>query len=239
MLTEQCLQALSTIKTLVLAQQNQHQRLTLLERTTEWKKVRADWRRTVEQASWLELRTDSVPDCQKIQLGLRRDAREAADRLDAKQDVAALAADPLWTRLLQSTDKATNALRQATEVAWRSWIDATEAPIAPAALKAKVPGIPSNREILQRYGTVYADYERLVKQSAPRSAGDAAALRAIEVECKAAVNGLNYDVPPGVEAFFRAVDGHSATLENLTPEVLQWLGENSRLKHFMIRNSPA
>ncbi len=90
MLTEQCQNGLSTIRALTLAQKNQHQRLALLERTTEWKKVRADWKRAVDQAGWIELNFESVPDCQKFQLVLRRDAREAAERLDAKQDVASL-----------------------------------------------------------------------------------------------------------------------------------------------------
>jgi hypothetical protein len=235
-LIEQCQQARSTIESLVVAQRHQHQRSTLRERTTEWTKVRTDWTKAVEQAEWITLIPDSVPECAKIQLGLRGDAREAAARLGDMQGVASLAVDPLWTRLLQSNNKATEALRAATQVAWRALIEKTERPIAPAALHAKVASIPANREILKRYEQVHTVYERLAGQLTPRSAGDVEALRVAEAACNAAVDGLSYNVPPAVEAFFRAVDGHTATLANLTPEVLQWLREHNHLNQYTIRS---
>ena len=236
MLTEQCQQARFTIETLVVAQRHQHQRSTLRERSTEWDKARSEWAKAVEQANWVGLRPESVADCVRIQLALRADAREAAKRLGDMQDVASLATDPLWMRLLQATGKAAEVLRGATQAAWRDWVESMERPIAPAVLRAKVASIPANREILKRYEQVHAVYERLAAQSAPRSAGDAAALRTAEAECKAAVAGLSYDVPPAVEAFFRAVDGRTATLAILTPEVLQWLREHSQLDQYAIRS---
>lgn len=236
MLTEQCQQARSTIEALVVAQRHQHQRSTLRERTTEWEKARTDWTKAVEQAGWIHLRPEMVPDCARIQLALRSDARDAEKRLGEMQDVASLATDPLWTRLLRATDKASEALRGATQAAWRAWVESTDRPIAPAALRSKVASIPANREILKRYEQVHAAYERLAAQSVPRSAGDADALRTAEAECKAAVAGLSYDVPPAVEAFFRAVDGRTATLATLTPNVLQWLREHDQLDQYAIRS---
>ncbi|MET3653120.1 hypothetical protein [Dyella japonica] len=238
-LAEQCQQARSTIEALVIAQQRQHQRSALRERTAEWDKVRVDWAKAVEQAGWINLRPESVPDCARIQLALRGDAREAAKRLGDMQDVASLALDPLWTRLLQSTGKAADTLRAATLVTWRAWVESTERPIEPAALRAKVASIPANREILKRYEQVHAAYIRLATQSLPRSADDAAALRAAEAACNEEMSGLSYDVPPAVEVFFRAVDGGKATLANLTPEVLQWLREHAQLEHYLIRSKHA
>lgn len=235
-LAEQCQQARSTIEALVVAQRLQHQRTTLRERTTEWEKARSDWAKAVEQAGWIHLRPESVPDCAKIQLALRRDAREAQKRLSDMQDVSSLATDPLWTRLLRSTDKAAEALRRATQNAWRTWVESTERPIAPAVLRSKVASIPANREILKRYQQVHAVYERLAAQSEPRGAADAAELRAAEAECKEAVDGLSYNVPAAVEVFFRAVDGCTATLASLTPEVLQWLREHDQLNQYAIRS---
>lgn len=239
MLTEQCQQARSTIEALVVAQRHQHQRSTLRERSEEWDKARTDWAKAVEQAGWIDLRPESVPDCARIQLTLRADAVEAAKRLGDMQDVASLAKDPLWKRLLQATGKAAEVLRAATQAAWRAWVESMERPIAPAALRAKVASIPANREILKRYEQLHASYERLAAQSAPRTAGDATALRTAEAECKAAVDGLSYDVPPAVEAFFRAVDGRSATLAILTPDVLQWLREHGQLDQYAIRSMHA
>jgi hypothetical protein len=236
MLTEQCQQARSTIEALVVAQRHQHQRSTLRERSEEWHKARTDWAKVVEQAGWINLRPESVPDCARILLTLRADAAEAAKRLGDIQDVASLAKDPLWKRLLQATGKAAEVLRAATQAAWRAWVESMERPIAPAALRAKVASIPANREILKRYEQIHASYERLAAQSAPRTAGDATALRTAEAECKAAVDGLSYDVPPAVEAFFRAVDGRSATLAILSPDVLQWLREHGQLDQYAIRS---
>jgi len=238
-LTEQCQRARSTIEELVLAQRHQHQRSALRDRTAQWNKVRADWSKAIEQAEWMALSPESVPDYAKIQLALRGDAREAAERLGVMQDISSLAADPLWTRLLQSIDRAAETLRAATLGAWRDWIEVGERPVAPAALRAKVANIPANREILKRYEQAHADYQRLAKLSAPRSTGDASALRAAEAECKAAVVGLTQDAPPPVVAFFRAVDGHTATLANLTPEVLEWLREHNQLHQYIIRNAQA
>lgn len=236
MLTEQCQQARSSIEALVVAQRHQHQRSTLRERTAEWDKARTDWAKAVEQAGWIHLRPETVPDCARIQLALRNDAREAEKRLGDMQDVASLATDPLWTRLLRATDKATEALRGATQAAWRAWVESTDRPIAPTVLRSKVASIPANREILKRYEQAHAIYERLAAQSAPRGTGDPAALRAAEAECKAAVDGLSYNVPPAVEVFFRAVDGRIATLASLTPEVLQWLREHDQLDQYAIRS---
>lgn len=239
MLTEQCQQARSAIETLVVAQRHQHQRSTLRERSAEWDKARTDWAKAVEQAGWIDLRPESVPDCARIQVALRADAGEAAKRLGDMQDVASLATDPLWMRLLQANGKAAEVLRGATQATWRALVESMERPIAPAALRAKVAGIPANREILKRYEQVHAVYERLAAQLAPRTAGDAAALRTAEAECKAAVDGLSYDVPPAVEAFFRAVDGRTATLAILTPDVLQWLREHGQLDQYAIRSMHA
>lgn len=239
MLTEQCQQARSTIESLVVAQQHQHQRTTLRERSEEWNKARTDWAKAVEQAGWIDLRPESVPDYTRLQLTLRADAVAAAKRLGDMQDVASLAADPLWKRLLQATGKAAEILRAATQVAWRARVESIARPVAPAALRAKVASIPANREILKRYEHLYAAYERLAAQSAPRTAGDAEALRTAEAECKAAVDGLSYDVPPAVEAFFRAVDGRTATLAILTPDVLQWLRERGQLDQYAIRSMHA
>ena len=239
MLTEQCQQARSTIEELVLAQRHQNQRSELRARTAQWNKVRTDWTKAVEQADWMALSPDSVPDCAKILSALRGDAREAAERLGTMQDISSLAADPMWTRLLQLTSRAAETLRAATQGAWRDWIEVEERPVAPAALRAKVANIPANREILKRYEQAHAAYERLARLSAPRNTGDASALRAAEAECKAALGGLALDAPPPVEAFFRAVDGHTATLANLTPEVLEWLRERNQLHQYIIRNAQA
>ena len=235
-LTEQCHQARSAIEALVVAQRHQHQRTTLRERSTEWAEARAGWAKAVEQAGWIGMRPDSVPDCVKMQLALRADAGEAAKRLGDLQDVASLATDPLWMRLLQATRKSAEFLRGATQAEWRALVESMESPIAPAALRAKVASIPANREILKRYEQVHATYERLAAQPAPRSAGDADALRMAEAECRVAVDGLSYDVPPAVEAFFRAVDGRTATLAILTPDVLQWLREDGKLDQYAIRS---
>ena len=235
-LTEQCQQARFAIEKLVVAQRHQHQRSTLRERSTEWDKARSEWAKAVEQANWVGLRPESVADCARIQLALRADAREAAKRLGDMQDVASLATDPLWMRLLQATGKAAEVLRGATQAAWRDCVESMERPIAPTALRAKVASIPANREILERYEQVHATYQRLATQAMPRSAGDAAALRTAEAECKMAVADLSYDVPQAVEAFFRAVDGRTATLAILTPEVLQWLREHSQLDQYAIRS---
>lgn len=239
MLTEKCQQARSAIEALVVAQRHQHQRSTLRERSTEWTEARAGWAKAVEQAGWIGMRPDHVPDCARMQLALRADAGEAAKRLGAMQDVASLATDPLWMRLLQATRKAAELLRGATQAGWRDLVESMERPIAPAALRAKVASIPANREILKRYEQVHATYERLAAQAAPRSAGDADALRTAEAECRAAVDGLSYDVPRAVEAFFRAVDGRTATLAVLTPDVLQWLREHGQLDQYAIRSMHA
>ncbi len=239
MLTEQCQKARSTIEALVVAQRHQHQRSALRERSEEWTKVRTDWAKAVEQASWIDLRPESLPDCRRIHLTLRADAVEAARRLGDMQDVASLAADPLWKRLLQTTSKAAEILRAATQSAWRARVESMERPAAPAALRAKVASIPANREVLRRYEQLYSVYERLAAQPMPRTVDDAVALRTAEAECKAAADSLSYDVPPAVEAFFRAVDGRTATLAILTPEVLQWLREHGQLNQYVIGSRQA
>ena len=241
MLTELCQQASTTLKVLIVAKQHQHQRAKLHERTSEWSRARAQWTSAVEQAAWIDVSPGSVPECAKIQSGMRADAAESARRLGDQQDVARLADDPLWTRLLQSTSKATETLRAATQVTWRGLVEATERPIAPAALCAKVANIPSNRDILKRYEQECTAYERLAALSVPRSGNDAIALRAAAAACQAAVAGLSYldDVPPAVQAFFRAVDGRTATLAHVSPDVLKWLREHGQLNDYIIRSAHA
>jgi hypothetical protein len=236
---EQCLQARSTIDRLVVAQRLQHQRATLRERSAEWAKVCADWTSAVERAGWLDLRPQDVQGCATALVTARDDARDAAKRLIEMEDVAKLAADPLWTRLLQAFAKATEALRTATGNAWRMKCDGMDRPTAPSVLRAQAANIPANRDVLKRYDQTYNVYLRLIEQSIPRSAADVSTLETAEDDCKQIRSELTTDAPAAVEAFFRAVDEHSATLASLTPEILEWLGEYGQLKQYSIRNSRA
>lgn len=97
--------------------------------------------------------------------------------------------------------------------------------------------LPANQNALQRYTDLYRCFQQY-RNSIP---GTADALREVHA-CSKQLEEIqkqfveNNDVPVGVRAFFNATStGTGASLDFLTPEVIEWLRTNNMLANYVVR----
>jgi len=224
-----------TMALLITARKLQHKRARLEQRTQEWAERRSKLIASRSRAEWIQMQPSEIAAFVQRRDQLANHAKEAVSRLSGGEDVSALTEDPLWTKLLKSAEGAVESLDEAIRQGWRAIVDEAGALEEPSALEATLPQTPANKQALDNYKTKYRDYRKLADQAAPRSAGDSGNIVTAVRECRNALATLQPDVPKEVDEFFRAVDGYTATLAYVTPEVLRWLKDNEQLARYQVR----
>ena len=232
---ERCQAVNEIVSQVVSARKLQHARARLERRTREWADKRAKLTASRGRAEWVGLQPGAVVAFLQKRDQLATHAKEAVVRLSGGEDVTALTEDPLWTKLLKSAEGAADSLEEAVRQAWRGIVEGAGTLEEPAGLEATLPQTPANKQALDAYRLKYRDYKKLADQVVPRSATDRESLEHAVRECRSALSTVQRQVPKEVDEFFRAVDGYTATLALVTPQVLRWLEDNGQLARYQVR----
>jgi hypothetical protein len=232
-----CRDLSSTIAQLEAARRGVSDGAAIDERRSQWSAKLARLQGARERASWLGLEPAVIPDYVGQFQRVRELAAEAIARLEDRADVAALTGDDLWVRLLQSADGAAENLWQAVKERWAQAAARLQELTPPNQLRITASPLPENERLLLVYEANFRQAGRLAGQEFPRTADDPGALDAAIAACKEAAAGLRFDAPADVEAFFRALNAHSAHLGLVTGAVLDWLAENGELQSYVVRRA--
>lgn len=236
-LLETCEQIAEKIESLQRARQNQSQRSMIQARYEEWMQVANGLDSGRKILGWLERSPADVVTAGQALAAVKALAAQAGAKLTAGGSAGSLVEQDLWKRLLASGGSAIAALEVAARQEWQTAIATISQVESPACLHARLPQTPDNMTRMPFYESKYKDYCALVAQEKPKSANDLANLRLKVSELVAIIGKLEFDVPPAVERFFRAVGSGGADLELLSEPVLAWLRENHQLKSYIVKTS--
>jgi hypothetical protein len=104
-------------------------------------------------------------------------------------------------------------------------------------LRLRTPLAPQNEEALRSYESNHAFYAEIARRPLPATPDDLTQLDAHIAACKLAYSRITFDLPPEVKAFFDALQSDSATLADVTPQVIAWLAERRQLNRFRVQSA--
>lgn len=220
-----------------VARKTTHQRAAIQQRLSEWNERLRDLENLREKLAWLRSPADTQRQFPEEFPAVHALTVEAVNRLKEGSGVDALTEDALWTRLISTASSATAGLNETLQSAWGQKADSHGVVESPAGLRGRLPQTPSNGEAMARYSAQHGIYARLVNQKEPRSVNDPQTLAAAVVGLRQIFTELDFDAPPDVDAFFKAVDAGGASLPMLTRPVLDWLQANGQMDRFTVRSN--
>ncbi|MEI8574776.1 hypothetical protein U737_15180 [Methylomonas sp. LW13] len=104
--------------------------------------------------------------------------------------------------------------------------------LPPNQRSAQLAPTPENKKALERYRTLYQHFNKY-RSNIPRNTEEFDDLRKLSDQL--AQIEFQEDVPRDVSKFFQAIGTGGASLEMLTPEVIDWLRSNNSLMNYVVR----
>jgi len=207
----------------------------LQARSTEWSDRCA--KRDAVKQQWIvvQARLGTQLDVDASNASAKALASQARTLLELGNDVQALSADHLWVKLLNSADAANAAASEAVDTAWREYVAELGVVEAPVTLEARVLRTPAARESLEQYKRLYTQYLRLIRREALSESTALEQLARCVREIREVQAVLTVDAPEQVRIFFKSVDEGGATIDQLSPEVLDWLRAHDDVKRFVVK----
>lgn len=235
-LLQRCQSVAAKSQEFTLAQRHASQQRQVQERTREWKSCYEKLTDISARAAFLPLSAEALKSIDEKRVQLRHNAEQILLRLNTLEDIAELTADASWARLLSSVKALSEELEASVKLAWKSYIHEQGALDTPTWLREQAPYMPRNDAAITAYKEHYSVYAGLVKLTMPRTSKDLVQLSQIIATCRYEAARIEFDVPPDVQQFFKAIQSGSATLASLTSGVLEWLGENGQLERYLVRS---
>lgn len=222
---------------IAIARKTTNQRAAIQTRVQEWNLRLASITSLRTKHSWLG--STQAPQSKFVDefpavVALSAEARK---RFAEGEGVEALAEGSLWTRLINATDAAIKTMEETLQSGWRQFVDGHGVIETPATLRGRLPQSPGNKQAMTGYDAQHATYARLANQKVPRSADDPQTLATAIGVLRQTFAGFQFDVPPDVEVFYKAVDAGGAGLNLLTREVLDWLQVNGQTDRYVVRGN--
>jgi hypothetical protein len=225
------------LNNLSLAKQNMDVVRRIQERSAEWKTVKEKLDRHEASAQILSLDEGQFPALLLKRKAVRRHAADIRQRLQAASDVAGVTQDETWRKLLSSVTGLTEMLETAAREAWKRAVEEYGGLEQPSTVRAQMPLTSENESAARRYDDSFRMFQELARLSLPRSPSDLKNLKAHADACRQAYGFITFNVPEDVRDFLKAIQEDSATVEHLTPAVIEWLKEKQQLALYRIRRS--
>jgi hypothetical protein len=149
---------------------------------------------------------------------------------------ATLTQGQYWNNLTDRLNQAVNNAQVRHTEAWQAYWRTLFGGLPPSQLQQTiVPGLPENQTAMTRYKALHEEFDRW-RSRVPGTDAELNRVRAVAQEVGEIRFIMNNDVPEPVKRFFAAtVTGTGASLELLTPEVIDWLRENRMLADYVVR----
>jgi len=235
-LLERCQTLDAKLKSLALAKRHANNQKLIQQRTQEWKDRNEKLKVLRSRTACLALAADDAKAVFSKHAALRQNAGTILARLKQNDNINELTRDAAWKRLLKSSEGLSDDLEAAGRKAWTSYLEEHGNLENPVALRQRTPPTPQNSDALRAYQESYPAYEAIARLSLPRTAEDLEQLTTHVAACRQAFARLTFDLPDEVKRFYEAINAGTATLAEVTPNVLNWLAEHGHLERFRVRS---
>lgn len=236
-LLQQCQNLDTRLKALALAKRHAADLRLIQQRTAEWSERNAKLKGIEAQTSPLALGAEDAKSVASKRSNLRQNAGKVLARLKENDDIKELTRDAAWTRLLKASEGLAEDLETAGHNAWRAHLEQQGTLEDPATLRLRTPPTPQNEEALWAYQISYVAYAAIARLPLPRTPEDLTQLSTNLAACRRAFARLTFDLPAEVKVFYGALQAGTATLAQVTPQVLTWLAERGHLERFRVRSA--
>jgi hypothetical protein len=159
-----------------------------------------------------------------------------AAAFNRERRAATLTQGQYWQNLTDRLNQAVNNAQARHTEAWQAYWRTLFGGLPPTQLQQTiVPGLPENDTAMTRYRVLHGEFDKW-RNRIPGTDTDLNQVRTRARELREIRFTMNNDVPEPVKRFFAAtVTGTGASLELLTPEVIDWLGKNKMLANYVVR----
>ncbi|MEE5053286.1 hypothetical protein V2J84_06345 [Pseudomonas alliivorans] len=219
-----------------IANQTRQEISALQQRLREWGR-HADTRQALMEKvrivdPYLLVREDiAQADC-----NVRGLAQQAQKLLLAGGNVQDLATDNLWIRLTAAAASANEDARSAARDQWRQFIESLGYVETPSVLDGRMLKTPANESLLETYRQHYAKYSAIVRADLPASASTSDEMISAMSMLQGLREQLKGTAPEAIRLFLKAIESGGASLDLITPEVMEWLRENDDPNRFVVKS---
>lgn len=138
-----------------------------------------------------------------------------------------------WTSLKKKLEVVTTKIGEAQVNDWRAFFASNFfGGLPPNQRGVQLAPTPENNKALERYKTLYKEFIEY-RSNIPSNSEEFKDLR--ELSEQLAQIEFQEDVPSTVSKFFQAIGTGGASLEMLTPDVIDWLRSNNSLVNYVVR----
>lgn len=216
------------------ANQVRNQVAAIQARQGEWSGAKNPLMAARAKLKWFKLDAEAAKSTADAVDGVEHLSSKAKEVLLNGVDIADVAQEGLWLRLVNQAKAATDIVREETRKAWRARIEATADLPAPEIIGNLMMPSPANQAALKAYRERFQRYRALRNSSEPSSESDLKDLVDCENELTRRHSEFVLDMPSAVRRFQQELPV-GAPLALLTPEVLAWLNSNDDLSRFVVR----
>ena len=216
------------------ANQVRNQMATIQARQGEWSVAKKPLLAAKAKLKWFQLDAEAAKTTADAVNGVEHLSSKAREVLLTSVDIADVAQDGLWLRLVNQAKSATETVREEMRRAWRARIEDTADLPAPDLISNLMMPSPANQAALKAYRERYQRYRTLRSSAEPSSEIDLKELVDCEKELTRRHSEFVLYMPPAVRRFQQELPV-GAPLALLTPEVLAWLSSNDDLSRFVVR----
>lgn len=216
------------------ANQVRNQIAAIQARQGEWSGAKKPLMAAKAKLKWFKLDAEAAKSTADALDGVEHLSSKAKEVLLSGVDIADVAQDGLWLRLVNQAKSATDTVREETRKAWRARIETTADLPAPEIIGNLMMPSPANQVALKAYRERFQRYRALRNSSEPNAESDLKDLVDCENELARRHSEFVLDMPPAVRRFQQELPV-GAPLALLTPDVLAWLSSNDDLSRFVVR----
>jgi hypothetical protein len=211
-----------------------------VEEASNLERLRQDLNRHVDKLQ-PQLQKQAVLQAHDISVALPAGVVKMARRADgllekfkSEPSAATLKKGQTWRTLLDELDGAASELSQAVQATWRRSRASFFAGDTPATLRGRLARTADNDRALEQYRTLHQELDAAFN-AAPTDPAAIDQVKRLAKQLEAAAHAFNFDVPEAVKAFLEAVQSVAgASLDLLTPEVVDWLKTNHSFDTYRI-----
>ena len=160
-------------------------------------------------------------------------AKKILERFEETPEHTSLTRGTNFTRVIEELEKFNRIQENSLKNDWKEHCDGIFIEFSPDNVQAEIPNTPDNEKPLKAWGTAYTNYLNISRE-VPSDPSAIVRVQEAYIELKEIHIQFNRDVPPDVTNFMNGIKGGSATLELLTPAVLEYLREKALLNKYRV-----
>jgi len=160
-------------------------------------------------------------------------AKKILERFEETPEHTTLTRTTNFTRVIEELEKYNRIQENSLKNDWKEHCDSMFTEFSPDNVQVAIPNTPDNEKPLIAWGTAHTNYLNISRE-VPSDPCAIVRVQEASIKLKEIHSQFNRDVPPDVTNFMNGIKGGSATLELLTPAVLEYLREKALLNKYLV-----